>query len=441
MTNIKISKWLIAKLVLIVSCLCAGFLPATAQPAEKAAIDYFYEGKNLVEKIYAARTGTELGSYALIEQRRRTFELSYNEPIIKKLDGAIADLEKAKSLAASEAIKKIAEGDGKSAESVKVIERNSAEYLALAYLEKAQFVTNKLADFGKVTSNFDERARNDRYYDAPNSWMKNGYLIAAELRALVAQDKIEQALKLYGGWRTIVYPNKNYEFLKKEIALPSIAEAFDLTGNFNYTRAVLLATAYEQIQRDGGNFIPANHAVTKQTAKNHQLNLGYAFQIPESGNLLPLQRARNAGALYLEGNPSAAAKQFIIDSPAVISSAPGQITPLETKIYAARLALQSANAGEKAKGLSLINGILQQDAANVPALAARGYANYLKGDFAAAEIDLSAAIKANIFLAFFNDALATRVLVYQKLGKAELAANDEKQATTLKQIFGIIVAP
>lgn len=91
--------------------------------------------------------------------------------------------------------------------------------------------------------------------------------------------------------------------------------------------------------------------------------------------------------------------------------------------------------------MKLINDVLQNDAKNAPALAARGYANYLKGDFAAAEADLSAAIKANIFVAHLDDALTTRALVYKKLGKADFAANDEKQADIFNHIFGAIAAP
>ncbi len=409
---------------------------------EKDALDYFYEGKDVVEKIYLARTGTAIGSYALIEQRRQTFELIYDAQYTKKLDEAIANLEKAERLANAEAAEEARLGHINDAEKLKSTEQEANRYLALAYLEKAQFVTNKLDDFGSVLTNLNDYIIKNPYYDAASGWRKSGYLISVELRSLVAQNKIAQALSIFRPWQTLVYPNKNYEFIKKEIALPSIAEAFDLTGNFNYTRGVLLATAYEQIGRDGGKFVPANHEITKQTLKAHFRNLGNAYQIPESGKLLSLQIARRAGAFYLADTPpNAAAKQFIINAPAGISKIPGQTAPLDTKLYAARLALQSTNADDKAKGLKLINDILQNDAKNAPALAARGYANYLKGDFTAAEADLSAAIQANIFVAHFNDALTTRALVYKTLGKADLAAKDEKQADVFNQVFGAIAAP
>ena len=64
----------------------------------------------------------------------------------------------------------------------------------------------------------------------------------------------------------------------------------------------------------------------------------------------------------------------------------------------------------------------------------------LNNDFAGAETDLSAAIKKEPFLAFANKAFENRALVYKKLGKADLAAKDEKDDVQFKQILGLLSA-
>ena len=433
----------LCQLALILICLCGSIIAASAQPKdEKDAFDYLDDGKAIVDKIYKTRTGTAIDSYAPIEARRQSFELSYDAEYSKKLDEAIAILKKAESMANAKGLEEMRLGHTNIAESLRTTERDANRYLALAYLERAQFVTNKLDDFANVFLNINDYLIKDPYYDAANSWRKSGYLISAELRSLVAQDKITQAMTLFRSWQKFVYPNNNYSFLKKEIALSSMVEAFDLTGNYNYTRGILLATAYEQVRQDGGKFIAANHEITKQAVKAHFRNLGNAYQLQESGKFLSLQLARHAGALYLANPTQANAdKQYIINAPAAISKMQGQITSIDTKLFAARLALQSTNTDDNIKGWSIINDILKNDPNNGPALAARGFANYLKGDFVSAESDLSTAIKANVFVAHFNDAIKTRALVYKKLGKADLAASDEKMADSFNNLFGVIAAP
>lgn len=443
MKNMFTPKLSAAKSIVICLCfLCAASLAARAQPFEKDATDYFNEGKTIIEAVYAGRTNTALGSYAPIELRRQTLELAYNEPIIKKIDEAIAILEKAKQLARREGVAAAADGNSSTAGDRQGLERNASEYLALGYSEKAQFITNKQADFKRVTANFDDAARAViGYYDARTSWMKSGYLIAAELRALVAQNEFDQALKIFQVWQTVDDSNINLKFLKKQTAVPAMTEAFDLTGNFNHARSILLAAAFEQIRKDAGKFVPANHEATKLATKAHLRNVAYAAQIPPTDKMLLFQRARRAGALFLKGNPSAADAAFIIHAPDLIALPNGEIAPLETKLFAAKLKLQSASETDKAAGLKIITEMLQKNPNNVAALAARGFANHLKNDFARAETDLSAAIKLNPFLAFFNDAFSTRALVYRKLGKPDLAAADEKQAAQFKQALGMLAAP
>jgi Tfp pilus assembly protein PilF len=73
-------------------------------------------------------------------------------------------------------------------------------------------------------------------------------------------------------------------------------------------------------------------------------------------------------------------------------------------------------------------------------LAVRGYAKMLSNDFAGAEADLSAAIKAEPFLAFANKAFENRALAYKKLGKADLAVKDEKENAQFKQVLGLLAA-
>ena len=433
----------LSRLALILICLCSSIFSASAQPKdEKDAFDYFDDGKALVDKIYKARTGTAIDSYAPIEPRRQTFELSYDAEYSKKLDEAIATLKKAESMANAKSLEEMRLGHTNIAENLRHTERNANRYLALAYLERAQFVSNKQDDFGNVLININDYLTKDPYFDAASGWKKEGNLISAELRSLVAQDKIAQAMTIFRSWQKFVYPNNNYDYIKKEIAVPSMAEAFDLTGNYNYTRSILLATAYEQVRLDGGKYIAANHEITKQAAKAHFRNLGYAFQLEESGKFLSLQLARHAGALYLANSaPADDVRLYIINAPTAIDKMQGQIIPIDTKLFAARVALQSTNAADNTKGWKIINDILQNDPDNGPAMAVRGFANYVKGDYTSAESDLSNAIKANVFVAHFNDALKTRALVYKKQGKTELAAADEKMAYSFNNLFGIIAAP
>lgn len=439
-TSVKIYQ---TRLALLILFLCAGIFSASAQPKEeKDASDYLYDGKAIVEKIYKARTGTAIDSYAPIDPRRQSFELTYDGQYSKALDEAITTLKKAESLAYSKGLTEVNLGNTSVAEGLRVTEREANLYLALAYLEKAQFVTNNSIDFSNVIINLQDNDIKDPYYDAANSWRKDGYLISAKLHALIAQDKIAEALKLFNAWQKFVYPNKNYFYMKTEIALPSMVQAFDLTGNYNYSRSILLETVYEQIRKDGGKFIPANNEITKQAFKAHFRNLGNAYQLAEAGTILSLQLARHAGALFL-ANPVLAddAKKYIMSAPVQIGKLKEQIIPNDTKIFAARVALQSSNAADNTNGWKLINDMLKNDPNNVSALAARGYANYLKGDFAAAEVDLSSAIKTNAFVAHFNDALKIRALVYRKLGKTDLAANDEKMADGFNKMFAALGAP
>lgn len=440
--NTIVNRYL-TRFALIIMCLYTGIFSACAQPKdEKDASDYLYDGKAIVEKIYKVRTGTAIDSYAPIDPRRQSFELTYDGQYSKALDEAITTLKKAESLAYSKSVSEINLGHTNVAEELRFMERQANLYLALAYLEKAQFVTNNNIDFSNVIINLQDNNIKDPYYDAANSWRKDGYIISAKLHALVAQDKIAEALKLFKAWQKFVYPNKNYFYMKTEIALPSMAQALDLTGNYNYTRGILLETVYEQIRKDGGKFVPANNETTKQAFKAHLRNLGNAYQLAEAGTILSLQLARHAGALFL-ANPvlTENAKKYIMNAPVQIGKLKDQIIPNDTKIFAARVALQSSNAADNTKGWKVINDMLKNDPNNVSALAARGYANYLKGDFAAAEVDLSAAIKANAFVAHFNDALKTRALVYRKLGKTDLAANDDKMADGFNKMFAMLGAP
>jgi Tfp pilus assembly protein PilF len=104
------------------------------------------------------------------------------------------------------------------------------------------------------------------------------------------------------------------------------------------------------------------------------------------------------------------------------------------------LKLQSTDKKESVAAKKTLEEMLKKDATNAAILAVRGYSKMLAEDFTAAETDLSAAIKKDPFLAFANKAFENRSLVYKKLGKADLAANDEKENAQFQQLIAFLAA-
>ncbi|MEK7723917.1 MAG: hypothetical protein AAB336_06180 [Acidobacteriota bacterium] len=271
---------------------------------------------------------------------------------------------------------------------------------------------------------------------AESDWtrFKRGETLAAEIRYKIALGQIADAELLFDKWM-----KANGLSLKKEIAVVSMVEAFDLVGNYKYTEGFLIREAIRQITIDKGKVIPANFTILKSAMKLHLYNMNYAVNISPTGKLLPFQRARLASAYNIKGNLTPAETAFVKNAPDVFKTEK-ETPPMDTQLLSVMLKLQSTDKKESDAAKKTLEEMLKKDATNAAILSVRGYSKMLAEDFAGAETDLSAAIKKDPFLAFANKAFENRALVYKKLGKADLAAKDEKEINQFRQLLAFLAA-
>jgi tetratricopeptide (TPR) repeat protein len=410
--------------------------------SEQLLILYYFRGSSRFNAIYQARMGVIFGSDTVFDEARPRFELTYNDKFIKILDEATADLKKAWEIGTAGLIAK--KEDSGFAYRFKNTEFQIKKIEALTYLEKAQFVTNKNADFLATKYAFDEfeplyslynsSPTSFADFDADNTRFKDAEVLAAEMRYKVALGQIDDATSLFDKWLKA----KSFS-LKKEPAVAAMVEAFDMVGNYKHTEGFLIREAIRQITIDKGKVIPANFTRLKSVMKSHLSNMNFAVNIPPTGKLLPFQRARLASAYNIKGNLTPAESAFIKNATDVLN-AEKETPPLDTQLLSVMLKLQSTDKKESAAAKKTIDELIKKDATNAAILAVRGYSKMLSNDFIGAETDLSAAIKKDPFLAFANKAFENRALVYKKLGKADLAAKDEKENNQFQQLLSFLAA-
>lgn len=405
---------------------------------------YFLRGSSRFNAIYQARTGVVFASDKMFDEKRPRFEITYNDTFIKLLDGAISDFQQ--SIVSGQASQKVPrknDGNDPSFTYDLNFETEILNRQALTHLEKAQFATNSYADFSAAAALFYEL---DSIHDAnitrfggkfgdDNTRVKEGEMLAAEICTKVALGQIDEALVLHDKWQKA----NGYSVLKKQLAIPAMVEAFDLTGNYKHTEAFLIREAIRQITVDKGKVIPANLAPHKAAIKAHLYNLNFAIGIPPTGKLLPFQRARLVSAYNVKGNLTPAESAFVKNAPDVIK-AEKETPPLEVLLNSVMLKLQSTDKKESNAAKKTIDELIKKDATNAAILAIRGYSKMLNNDFAGAETDLSAAITKEPFLAFANKAFENRALVYKKLGKTDLAAKDEKENAQFQQLLAFLAS-
>ncbi len=405
---------------------------------------YFIRGSSRFNVVYQARTGGVFGADSVFDENRPRFELAYQDSFINLINGAISDLQQAviSGQASTKVVPKLDGNDPNFTYDLN-FETEILNWQALANLEKAQFITNSSADFSAAYAVFNEL---DSIHDAnisrfggkfgdDNTRVKSGEMLAAEIRTKVALGEIEAANLLFGKWQKA----NGYSSLKKQLAIPAMVEAFDMVGNYKQTEAFLIREAIRQITIDKGKVVPANLVLHKAAMKSHLANLNFAIRIPPSNKLLSLQRARLASAYNVKGNLTPAETAFIKNAPDVIKT-DKNTPPLDVQLLSVLLKLQSTDKKESASAMKTLEEMLKKDATNAALLAVRGYAKMMGEDFAGAETDLSAALKKDPFLAFANKAFENRALVYKKLGKADLAAKDEKDHAQFKQLLAMLAA-
>ena len=409
--------------------------------AEKLLILYYFRGSSRFNAIYQARTGIIFGSDTIFDETRPRFELAYNDNFIKILDGATADLKKAWEIGTANLIRK---EDSGFAYRFKNTEFQIKKIEALTYLEKAQFVTNSNADFlatqyafaalEPLYSLYNSSPTSFADFDSDNTRFKDAEILEAEMRYKIALGQIDDANLLFDKWMKA----KSFS-LKKEPAVAAMVEAFDMVGNYKYTEGFLVREAIRQITIDKGKVVPANFTRLKSVMKSHLANMNFAVNIPPTGKLLPLQRARLASAYNIKGNLSPAETAFIKNAPDALKTEK-ETSPLDIQLISVMLKLQSTDKKESNSAKKTIEELLKKDATNAAILAVRGYSKMLDENFTAAETDLSAAVKKDAFLAFAYGALQNRALVYKKIGKADLAAKDEKDDNQFKQLLAFLAA-
>jgi hypothetical protein len=412
---------------------------------EKLLRLYYMRGSSRFNAIYQARTGNVFGSDTVFDEKRPRFELTYNDSFIKLLDGAIGDLKKAYEVGSANLAAN--KEDTGFAYRFKTYEFEIRKIEALTYLEKAQLVTNANADFLLVREAFDRLeplyslylglggATSFADFDSGYTRFKDDEVLAAELSYKIALGQIDEANLLFDKWM-----KANGVLTRKEVAVSAMVEAFDLVGNYKYTEGFLLREAVRQITIDKGKVVPANFTLLKTAMKSHLYNLNYAVNISPTGKLLPFQRARLANAYNFKGSLTSAESEFVKNAPDVIKTENKETPPLDTQLISVMLKLQSTDKKESVAAKKTLEEMLKKDATNAAILAVRGYSKMLAEDFTAAETDLSAAIKKDPFLAFANKAFENRSLVYKKLGKADLAANDAKENAQFQQLIAFLAA-
>jgi tetratricopeptide (TPR) repeat protein len=406
---------------------------------------HFIRGSARFNSIYAVRTGGVFGSDKVFDEKRSRFEITYLEPLVNQINGALGDFEQA--IVYGQASTKIArKNDGN--DPVFTYDQNFETGIlnlkALTHLEKAQFVTNSYADFSAAAMVFSELdtihdtniTRFGGKFGDDNTRVKSGEMLAAEIRTKVALGEIEAAYTLFNKWQKA----NGYRSLKKDLGIPAMIEALDLVGNYKYAEAFLVREAIRQISLDKGNVVPANLAIHKAAMKSHLYNMNFAVVISPTGKLLPFQRARLAAAYSIKPAPTPAESVFIKLAPNAIKIENKENSPFDVQLNAIRFKLQSTDKKESDAGRQTLDEMFKKDATNAAILSVRGYAAMLKENFAAAELDLSAAIKKDPFLAFAHGAFQNRAAVYRKLGKVDLAAKDEKDHDQFRKALALLAA-
>ncbi len=400
---------------------------------------YYWRGSSRFNAIYQARTGMIFGSDKVFDEARPRFELTYEDTFIKVLDGAVSDLKQAYQIGFANLVAK--KDDSGFAYRFKNTEFEIRKIEALINLEKAQVVTNSNADFLATRAAFETLEPLYTVYLGAGAGfiedftrLKNGEILAAELRYKIGLGQVDEAILLVDKWR-----KASGISLKKEIAVASMVEAFDMVGNYKHTEAFLIREAVRQITIDKGKVVPANLASLKAAMRSHLSNLNFAAAISPTGKLLSLQRARLASAYNFKGNLTPAESAFIKNAPDVTKT-DKNTPPLDIQLISVMLKLQSTDKKESDAAKKTLEELLKKDPANAAILAVRGYSKMLSQDLAGAETDLSAAIKKDAFLAFAYKAFENRSAIYKKIGKADLAANDEKQNNQFQQLLALFAA-
>ena len=397
-----------------------------AAPAARSASELLDAGNLGFSLLYNARTGARPSRLAPVPDGRPWLEYDYSPEGVTKLNDSISDLQKAGEARSEDA----SEGAR--------IRSQSNMLLTLALVEKAQFVTNAPADFEAALSQIAlakavAKATNADF-DEKTSWKKTPPLIAAELRADIGSGRLFDALNLYHDWA-----QSGDENVQAEIALPVMVEALDMAGAFNTSKALILESAVGQIRKDG-KWVETNHTLNRAATTIWIRQMGEAADKAPTQTMLPLARARRAGALVALGfklEPEDIA--FIKAAPALIKTATGRDASRDTQLYAALLKFGGTDA-EKTEARATVEAMLA-DNWKAPALSLRGYMHLVDGDVAAAGDDAEKAIAEDDYLAFANKAYDVRGTVYGKTGKAAEQERNSKVATLYTSVMKTLRTP
>ena len=384
---------------------------------------FYYRGDALFRAIYQSRANQAPEAETPLPPQRASFEISYQADGAKALETALADLKRAMDIDSLKNGSPVLPKDPGFRQSLLIAH-------GMAALEKALFVTQVQDDFFVASQAFSGARRvggtdysGMRGFDEPTPLRTNPHALAGELSALMARGDAAAAKDLFVQWRK----DRNADLLP-DTAVAAYAAAFDLVGEYEQTRALLMFFAFQQIKADGGKFNPANHAAARAAMKAHLANLNYALAQKAAVDVPPLRRSRVAGALVLRGDLTAEERAYIVASPELKGFLP---------LRALRVQLESPDTAGRDAARARLERALKSDAAALPALALRGHALLQAGEVEAAVIQLSDVIKRDPFLAVVLGATRERAAAYTKLGRAADAADDLKLTS---QFEGMLAA-
>lgn len=255
--------------------------PAATETAEAPTPAQMFEAaQQEFETLYSARSGNRLSEMSPVTGDRPWLETIYAPADAAKLDEAIGKLRQV-----SQSVKRESPlHEGEDASKMKefdlrlrtmaaratndLVDANSG-VLAMALLERAQFVTNQPADYEAVLVQFESdkaaHKATDPSYNEQESWKKAVPFLATELRANVGARRLPDAMKLYYRWSL-----SDDAKLSPEIALPVMVEALDAAGDFNTARALIMESAINQVRADHG------YEAGNQTYQGRRLRSGCA---------------------------------------------------------------------------------------------------------------------------------------------------------------------
>ena len=410
------------------------FDSATQSDLTGARLLYF-RGNALYREIYQARALQAPESEKPVEPVRASFEVSYDEATTKALATALSDLTLASEL---NNFYNGLEASGHDPQLAADIPRA----LGLALMEQALYVTQDPADFYKASAALRE-ARTYTGYQAgafdsgPAIPLRTSpTALAFEVIALVAQGQYAEARALSAAWSTTVDAD-----LRSYRVTDALVSAYDLVGEYERTRAMLLGKAVRQIQEDAGKYDPARHTATRAAIRTHFNNLNFALQMKNEKTVPALRAARVAGALSLRGKLDESERNYVLGVPKLKGGNWSRFATQAGLLRAIRIQLDSADMAERQAGSTALKAALKITPDDDIARALLARAQLRLGETEVALSALNGVIERDPFLAAVIGAYTDRAAAFSKLDRATEAAKDARNHAQFENLLGKLASP